>query len=159
VELGQVEQRYRAVREVLEGATVADVARRNGVARQTVHDWLRAYANGGMAALVDRSSKPQSRPHQIAPAIEARVVELRRANPRWGPRTILSRLARDGVDPLPGRSSVHRALVRHGLIDPTPRRRRRGDYKALGTQPRHGAVADGHRRAHPSPRGHRAQCG
>ncbi len=50
-----VEQRYAAVREVLDGASVVDVARRNGVARQTVHEWLRKYAIGGMAALVDRS--------------------------------------------------------------------------------------------------------
>jgi transposase-like protein len=84
VELGLVEQRYRAVCEVLDGATVTDVAKRNGVARQTVHDWLRAYAKGGMAALVDRSSKPQSCPHQMSPAIEARIVELRRANPGGG---------------------------------------------------------------------------
>jgi hypothetical protein len=28
---------------VLDGATVIDVARRNGVVRQTVHDWLRRY--------------------------------------------------------------------------------------------------------------------
>ena len=42
VELGVVEQRYRAVLEVLdEGASVTDVARRHGVARQTVHGWLR----------------------------------------------------------------------------------------------------------------------
>ena len=57
------------------------------------------------------------------------MVALRRAHPTWGPRTILSRLARQGVDPLPGRSSVHRALVRHGFIDPKRRRRRRSDYK------------------------------
>jgi DNA invertase Pin-like site-specific DNA recombinase len=38
VELGVAEQRYRAVLEVLdEGASVTDVARRYGVARQTVH--------------------------------------------------------------------------------------------------------------------------
>ena len=58
VELGLVEQRYRAVCEVLDGATVTDVAKRNGVARQTVHDWLRVDASGGMAGLVDRSSRP-----------------------------------------------------------------------------------------------------
>jgi transposase-like protein len=40
VELGLVEQRYQAVVEVLEGATVVDVARRFGVARQTVHAGL-----------------------------------------------------------------------------------------------------------------------
>jgi transposase InsO family protein len=129
VELGLVEQRYRAVCEVLDGAKVTDVARRNGVARQTVHDWLRAYAAHGMAGLVDRSSKPQSCPHQMPPVVEARIVELRRAHPGWGPRTLLHRLAREGVEPLPGRSSVHRALVRHGLIEPGKRRRRRSDYK------------------------------
>ena len=42
VELNVVEQRYQAVLEVLnQGATVTDVARRNGVTRQTVHAWRR----------------------------------------------------------------------------------------------------------------------
>ena len=66
VELGLVEQRYAAVLEVLDGATVVDVARRNGVARQTVHDWRRAYARSGLAGMADRRSKPQSCPHQMA---------------------------------------------------------------------------------------------
>jgi transposase-like protein len=51
VELGLVEQRYKAVLEVLDGATVTDVARRSGVVRQTVHDWLRRYAADGLAGL------------------------------------------------------------------------------------------------------------
>ena len=129
VELRLVEQRYKAVCEVLDGATVVDVARRNGVARQTVHDWLRAYAARGLAGLADRASRPGSCPHQTPPAVEARIVELRRAHPGWGPRTIVHQLGRDGVDPVPGRSSVYRALVRHGLIDPTKRKRRRADYR------------------------------
>jgi hypothetical protein len=61
--------------------------------------------------------------------VEARIVELRRAHPAWGPRTILDRLSKEGVVALPGRSSVYRALVRHGLVDPQRRRRRREDYK------------------------------
>ncbi len=47
VELGVVEQRFQAVLEVLGGAQVTDVARRYGVARQTVHRWLRRYADVG----------------------------------------------------------------------------------------------------------------
>ena len=129
VELGLVEQRYKAVMEVLDGATVTDVARRNGVVRQTVHDWLRRYAAGGLAALVDGSSKPQSCPHQMAPEVEAAIVELRRAHPGWGPRTIGHRLERNGIGPVPGRSSIYRCLLRHGLIDPQARRKRRSDYK------------------------------
>jgi transposase InsO family protein len=130
VELGLVEQRYRAVLEVLnDGATVTDVARRYGVVRQTVHTWLREYANHGLAGLADGSSRPASCPHQMAPEVEAMIVEWRRAHPTWGPRTLVSHLARQQVDPVPSRSSVHRALVRHQLIDPTRRRRRRSDYK------------------------------
>ena len=87
VELGVLEQRYKAVCEVLDGATVIDVARRNGVVRQTVHDWLRRYAAHGLAGLADGSSKPQSCPHQMPPEVEAAIVELRRAHPGWGPRT------------------------------------------------------------------------
>jgi transposase-like protein len=50
VELNLVEQRYKAVLEVLDGATVTDVAKRNGVSRQTVHTWLRRYANEGLGS-------------------------------------------------------------------------------------------------------------
>jgi transposase len=49
-ELRVGEQRYRAVWEVLEGASVTEVARRFGVSRQSVHTWLRRYAadQGGL---------------------------------------------------------------------------------------------------------------
>jgi transposase InsO family protein len=129
VELGVVEQRHKAVLAVLDGATVTDVAVLYGVSRKTVHKWLRCYAAQGLKGLADKSSKPDTCPHQMAPPVEARIVEMRRAHPGWGPRTIRTRLAREGVMPVPGRSSVHRALLRHGLIDPSTRKRRRSDYK------------------------------
>ena len=130
VELGVVEQRYRAVLEVLEGAPVTEVARRYGVARQTVHGWLRRYAReGGLGGLADRSSRPASCPHQMGPVVEARIVALRREHPGWGPARIRWALEREGVSPLPGRSSVYRALVRHRLVDPKKRRRKREDYR------------------------------
>ncbi len=130
VELGLVEQRYKAVLEVLnDGASVTDVARRYGVGRQAVHTWLRRYADGGLGALADRSPRPDTCPHQMPPVVEAKILEMRRLNPAWGPRTIMSRLAREEVEPLPSRSAIYRALVRHQLIYPTPRRRRPSDYK------------------------------
>jgi transposase-like protein len=49
-----VEQRLKAVQEILDGATVTDVAQRNGVTRQTVHAWLRRYASHRIAGLVDK---------------------------------------------------------------------------------------------------------
>ena len=127
-ELSVVEQRYLAVREVLEGARVTDVATRYGIDRRTVHRWLVRYASQGLGALADRSSRPERCPHQVAPEIEAKIVALRRAHPGWGPRTILSKLRRELEQP-PSRSSIYRCLVRHRLIDPKPRRRRPQDYK------------------------------
>ena len=130
VELGLVEQRHKAVLEVLEGGlSVVEVARRFGVVRQTVHGWLRDYARDGIMGLADKSSRPATCPHQMPPEVEALVLSLRREHGSWGPQTILFELARAGVDPLPGRSSVYRCLVRHGLVDPQARRRRRSDYK------------------------------
>jgi transposase-like protein len=97
VELGLVEQRYQAVLEVLNDAvSVSEVAARFGATRQSVHRWLRRYASGGLAVLVDQSTVPGSCPHQMPPAVEARVVELRREFPTWRPRTIGHRLERDG---------------------------------------------------------------
>lgn len=94
VELGLVEQRYQAVLEVLnDGASVTDVAHRYGVARPTVHDWLRKYAAEGLRGLAGRSSR------------------------------------REGIDPLPGRTSIERCLIRHGLVTSQARRRKRSDYK------------------------------
>jgi len=130
VELGLVEQRYAAVCEVInDGQAVSEVARRFGVSRQTVHRWLRRYASGGLAGLADGSPKPDTCPHQIDPVVEALIVELRLDNPGWGPRTLLFGLEAAGVDPLPGRSSVYRCLVRHSLIEPAARRRKKADYK------------------------------
>lgn len=129
-EVGVVEQRYQAVRERLnDGASVTDVARRNGVSRQTVHEWLVKYANKGLVGLMDHPSKPLSCPHQMSPEVEARIVELRREHPGWGPRTLGHRLGLEGFDPVPGRTSIYRCLLRHGLITPQARRRRRADYK------------------------------
>ena len=82
MELGVVEQRCRAVLEVPDGAEVTEVARRYGVARQTLHGWLRRYATeGGIANLADRSSRPVSCPHQMLAVVEARVLAIRSAHP------------------------------------------------------------------------------
>ncbi|WP_435229899.1 IS481 family transposase, partial [Streptomyces sp. Tue6028] len=125
-----VEQRYRAVLAVLAGATVTEVAAQLGVSRQTVSGWKSRYAASGLAGLADRSRRPVSCPHQASAEVEAAVCELRRKHPRWGPRRIAHVLERSGVvAPVPSRMTVYRILVRHGLVEPGIRRRKRSDYK------------------------------
>ncbi|MEV3908691.1 IS481 family transposase [Streptomyces canus] len=130
VELSVVEQRYRAVLAVLAGATVTEVAASLGVSRQTVSGWKSRYESAGLAGLADRSRRPTSCPHQASAEVEAAVCELRRKHPKWGPRRIAHVLERSGtVSPVPSRMTVYRILVRHGLVEPGVRRRKRSDYK------------------------------
>jgi transposase len=128
VELSVVEQRYRAVLEAAAGVPVTEVAARYEVSRQSVHAWIRRYADGGLGGLMDRSRRPESCPHQVSPQVEAVVCEMRRDHPRWGPVRLVHELARAGVAPVPSRMSVYRVLVRHGLVDPQPRKRPKDSY-------------------------------
>jgi transposase InsO family protein len=105
------------------------VADKFGVSRQTVHEWLRRYEAGGLAALDDRSHRPVSCPHQMPAAVEARVCELRREHPLWGPVRIAHQLGRDGVEVVPSHMGIWRALVRHGLIAPKAQRKRLRTFK------------------------------
>jgi transposase InsO family protein len=130
LELTVVEQRFNAVMEVLrDGLKVIEVADRYGVSRQTVHGWLRRYAAGGLDALADRSHRPDSCPHQMPAAVEARICELRRHHPGWGQRRLAHELARGGIDPPPGLTSIYRALVGNGLIQPKARRRPKAAWR------------------------------
>ena len=130
VALSVIEQRYRAVMAVLDGAAVSEVAAEVGVSRQSVHAWVRRYREAGLAGLVDRSHQARSCPHQASSEVEAIVCELRRAHPKWGALRILHELIRGPAppEPLPSRATINRILLRHGLVIPRARRRKRSDY-------------------------------
>jgi transposase InsO family protein len=112
-----VEHRYRAVQEVLSGQPVTEVAARHGMSRQTLYVWKRRYDSDGVLGLRDLSRRPRTSPARLAADVEARVCEMRRAHPRWGARRICFELGRGGVTPTPSRATVHRVLVRNGLVD------------------------------------------
>ena len=129
-ELSKVEQRYDAVLAVIrDGMRVTEVAEKFGVHRDTVHSWLAHYEAEGLDGLRDRSHRPKHSPLQMPAVIEARVLELRRNRPHWGPMSIRHQLNREGVVPLPSVSGIYRALVRHGLIAPKSARKRVPTYK------------------------------
>lgn len=128
VELSVVEQRYHAVMEVLDGAQVSEVAARYGVSRKTVYAWAGRYREQGLPGLVDRSHRPVSHPWRLGAEVEALLVQLRIAHPRWGPRRLVHELGRAGVEPVPSRSTVYRVLVRHSLVAGRARKRRREDF-------------------------------
>ena len=130
VVLSVIEQRYRAVLAVLDGAGVSEVAVEVGVSRQSVHAWVRRYRAAGLAGLADGSHRPATCPHRASMELEALVCELRRAHPRWGALRIVHEPMRGPAPPQPppSRSTVNRVLVRHGLVAGRARRRKASDY-------------------------------
>ncbi len=53
VELSKMEQRYQAALEVIQdGWKVTEVAARIGVSRQSVHNWIARYEQGGLTQLI-----------------------------------------------------------------------------------------------------------
>ncbi|ADU46597.1 IS481 family transposase [Intrasporangium calvum] len=131
VVLSVVEQRLDAVREVLSGAEVTEVACRYGVHRATLHRWVGRYLTDQLAGLADRSHRPASCPHQVAPSVEVVVAEMRRAHPRWGAKRIRMELLRKPVEgvTVPAVRTIVRVLHRQGLSQPRPRKRPRSSYR------------------------------
>jgi transposase InsO family protein len=134
VVLSVVEQRLDAVRAVLDGADVVEVAARAGVHRATLHRWVARYLTGQLAGLADRSHRPHSSPRQAAEAVEVAVAEMRREHPRWGSRRIRLEMlrkpapwAREGVA-VPSERTIDRILHRQGLARARPRKRPRDSY-------------------------------
>ena len=121
----QVEHRYRAVMEVLDGSPVSEVAVRYGVSRQSVYSWRDRYAAGGIDGLRDVSRRPRTSPSRLPAEVEALVCELRRAHPRWGARRIAFEVAQRGTDRAPSRATVHRVLERNGMVVPQAQRHKR----------------------------------
>jgi transposase len=74
--------RYRAVREVLGGSPVGEVAARYGPSRQSVHAWRRRFELEGVTGLADRSRRPKSSPGRVPAGTEALICQMRREHPR-----------------------------------------------------------------------------
>lgn len=130
VQLSVVEQRLDAVRAVLAGAQVKEVAASLGVSRQSVHGWLARYLVEGVPGLADRSHRPHASPLQAGGAVEVRVAEMRRLHPRWGAKRIgLELLRRPPAEwVIPSTRTINRILVRQGLVVPRKRKRPREPY-------------------------------
>src|SRR2546430_8314539 len=73
--------------------TMTELCARYNVARKTGYKWLDRIAEGGPAALRDRSPAPPHWPHPIAAEVADRISRAPPAHPTWGPRMPPPRLA------------------------------------------------------------------
>jgi transposase InsO family protein len=104
----------------MEGANIRELCRRFGISAPTGYRWLGRYRQEGLAGLFERSRRPRSSPRRAAPAIEAKVLEVRdRSNNVWGGRKIRRVLEDRGEADIPAASTITAILRRHDRLTET----------------------------------------
>jgi transposase InsO family protein len=101
------------------------------LSRQTFYRLRRRYLVDGPAGLAPRSRRPHSCPGAVDPALELEIIRLRTdegwPDPPRGAASIADELRRSGMS-CPAVSTIHRVLVRNGLVTPQPQKRPRASY-------------------------------
>lgn len=114
-------------------ATVSGVCRQLGISRDTYYRYRRRFDASGWVGLLPLSSRPVTSPGQTSPQMVALITakreELVAAGWDAGARSIRSRLVRAGVVSVPSARTVHRVLVRAGLVVAAPQKRPRASYR------------------------------
>ena len=119
-------ERIKMILEDVEGVrgSKADLARRYGISRKTLHKWVQRYKEGSWEGLKDLSRAPHSHPNAIVPEIVATIVELKRRYPFWGAPKLRNKLFDRYGEETPAESTVSAVLKRHGLSRPLAHSRR-----------------------------------
>lgn len=106
------------------GETVAEICARWETSPASFYRWKARWEARGAEGLEDLPRTPFTSPRQIPFELEDEIVRMRKTHERWGARRIRAELIRAGWQ-VPACSTVHRALVRNGLVLAQPRKRPR----------------------------------
>ena len=102
---------------------VTALCRELGISRQTLYKYRRRFEVEGPAGLVERSRRPHSSPQRICAETEDAIIRLRKElRVDCGAQAIAYHLARRG-EIVPSVATIHRVLVRRGMVTPQPRKR------------------------------------
>jgi transposase InsO family protein len=116
-------------------ANVSALCARLGISRQTFYVYRRRFRAEGVLGLLPRSRRPVGSPGRTRSATEERIVGLRAQLARDGldngAKSIFYRLCREGMVPVPAVSTIHRVLVRHGLVTAQPQKRPRSSWRSF----------------------------
>ena len=113
-----------------EPVNVTRVCREAGTSRKTFYKWAARYREAGLVGFEERSRRPGTTPQRTPSEVEELVVakhaELKVSGLDHGAMTVQWHLGRDprmrGYR-VPAPATVHRILVRRGVIEPQPKKR------------------------------------
>src|SRR5260370_22293890 len=126
-----MEEKLRFIFEhELRERTMTELCERYEITRQTGYVWLRRYREAGVAGLAEYSRAAHRHRNQMPGEIEQRVLGLRQAHMRWGPRKLKHILERDEPGrSWPAASTIGALLQREGLVVPRKKRLRTAPYR------------------------------
>ena len=93
---------------------------RTRVAAETIRDWLKLYRRGGFDALLPKPGTDRGQSRSLPPEVVDVLLEIKEGNPKLSVQLVIreARTREEVPDDLPlPPSTVHRLLVRHGLMD------------------------------------------
>lgn len=112
--------------------SVSRLCRELGISRDSYYRLRARFAAEGLSGLLDRSRRPNTSPGQTTADMAERIVAARGelAAEGWdaGARSIGARLRARGLIP-PSDRTIHRVLVRAGLVAAQPRKRPRSSFR------------------------------
>lgn len=116
---------------VSQGLGVRATAKKYGVSPAWVTTLVQRYRAEGPSAFEARSKRPHSNKLATAPAVEDRIVELRKELADYGSDngadTIHTHLEREGLS-APSISTIQRILTRRGFVTPAPQKRPKSSF-------------------------------
>ena len=112
--------------------SVSDVCVNLGISRQTYYRYRRRFEREGLDGLAPRSRRPLTSPSLTPPSMVESIVRARKelGEEGWdvGAISVRSRLLSEGHQP-PAVRTIHRVLVRSGVVQPQPAKRPRSSYR------------------------------
>jgi len=136
-----VEERKQMVALAQQGWSTRQIAQHLGYAPSTVRKWRRRYREQGEQGLFSRMGRPKKGPlSTFSPALRQTLLALRRAQPGWGPRSLLAFLRQKAPwqgERLPSPAQVALFLREAGLVRRRQRRSRLPQVETSATPQPH----------------------
>jgi transposase InsO family protein len=125
-----MEEKLRFVFEYQrDGLSMVELCEQFGISRETGYVWLRRYRERGWQGLLEMNRAAHRHPNRTATEIEDRVLTLREAHMRWGPRKLKRVLQKEEPARVwPATSTIGEMVKRAGLVVPRKKRRKTPPY-------------------------------
>jgi len=107
-------KRAEFIAEARESKNMSAVCRKYNITRKTGYKWLGRAEEG--EELSDRSRRPKRHGKSTEKNIEAKIIELRGANPGWGCKKLHQVMVNQGYSGLPCVKTFNNILKRNGCI-------------------------------------------